>query len=102
MLSYAQIKYVVNNINSLFTSVDFNHGDYCNIIHSFQWQFLCSVPITAITTTVGTIPLEDSTVTTTMTTITTTITTRHIGKQDFRDTYIRVMYLFDFFIIYNF
>lgn len=39
-----------------------------------------------------------------MTTITTTITTRHIGKQDFRDTctYIRVMYLCDFNIIYNF
>lgn len=44
------------------------------------------MPITAITTTVGTIHLEDSTVTTTMTTITTTtITTRQKGKQDFRD-----------------
>lgn len=56
-------------------------------IHLLQWQFLCSVPITAITTTVGTIYLEDSTVTTTMTTITTTTitTTRQKGKQDFRD-----------------
>lgn len=44
------------------------------------------MPITAITTTIITIQEVDSTVTTTMTTITTTITTRHIGKQDFRDT----------------
>lgn len=44
------------------------------------------MPITAITTTILTIQDGDSTVTTTMTTITTTITTRHIGKQDFRDT----------------
>lgn len=44
------------------------------------------MPITAITTTILTIQEGDSTVTTTMTTITTTITTRHIGKQDFRDT----------------
>lgn len=44
------------------------------------------MPITAITTTMLTIQEGDSTVTTTMTTITTTITTRHIGKQDFRDT----------------
>lgn len=45
------------------------------------------MPITAITTTILTISEGDSTVTTTMTTpITTTITTRHIGKQDFRDT----------------
>lgn len=45
------------------------------------------MPITAITTTIITIQEGDSTVTTTMTTpITTTITTRHIGKQDFRDT----------------
>lgn len=45
------------------------------------------MPITAITTTVVTIHLEDSTVTTTMTTITTTTitTTRQKGKQDFRD-----------------
>lgn len=48
------------------------------------------MPITAITTTILSIQEGDSTVTTTMTTITTTITTRHIGKQDFRDT--RVMY----------
>lgn len=57
-----------------------------SLIYLFQWQFLCSVPITAITTTILTISEGDSTVTTTMTTITTTITTRHIGKQDFRDT----------------
>lgn len=44
------------------------------------------MPITAITTTILSIQEGDSTVTTTMTTITTTITTRHIGKQDFRDT----------------
>lgn len=60
------------------------------------------MPITAITTTIICIQEEGSTVTTTMTTITTTtITTTHqIGKQDFRDTYRRVMYLCDFFI-YN-
>lgn len=65
----------------------FNHGDHWKTwIYLFQWQFLCSVPITAITTTILSIQEGDSTVTTTMTTITTTITTRHIGKQDFRDT----------------
>lgn len=61
------------------------------------------MPITAITTTVGTIYLEDSTVTTTMTTITTTTitTTRQKGKQ-ISVTYKHVTYLCDFFIIYNF
>lgn len=35
LLSCAQIKYVVNYINSQFTSVDFNHGDHCNIVNLF-------------------------------------------------------------------